>query len=202
MKAERYFQISTTWLVAFCFVNVLITHRSSQAQEINTGKSDKPDVRVKVNKEFDDKGNLTRYDSAYFYSWSGTGQIPFDADSFHGTFPRSFRFDQDSAIYPPFGLNDKRINDFFKLHSEQGFKTPEDSVYSYNKFKEFFQHHQALVDSFYNEDPLHYFEKEFEEMMKQNQRLMDQFFNQNPFRGKPRFENPPKDTIQQAPTND
>jgi hypothetical protein len=33
----------------------------------------KPDVRVKVNKKYDDKGNIVRYDSTYSYIYSGPG---------------------------------------------------------------------------------------------------------------------------------
>jgi hypothetical protein len=37
----------------------------------------KPKFNVKVNKEFDSKGNLIRYDSTYSYSFKGNGSMAF-----------------------------------------------------------------------------------------------------------------------------
>jgi len=53
----------------------------------------KPDVKIKVNKQYDDKGNLIRYDSAYSYIYSSPG-MRFDKsispDSVYGIFGNPF----------------------------------------------------------------------------------------------------------------
>lgn len=194
MKAERYFRKSTIGLVSICLINILLLLQSAQAQDIKKSNPNKPDVRVKVNKEFDDKGNLTRYDSTYSYSWSGSGQVPINADSIFGKSNGSLWFGNDSAFNHTFFFNDNQLNEILKFYSRQGLLPDNDSLES-SRYKDFFKHHQAFADPFFDVDPFNSFEKQLEEMMKQKQDIMDQFFNQ-----RPELKKSQKDTIQQAPT--
>lgn len=57
----------------------------------------KPNFKVKVNKEFDEKGNLTRYDSSYSYSYFYKGGKESEGRKFY---PDNF-FDMPS--FDPFG---------------------------------------------------------------------------------------------------
>jgi hypothetical protein len=145
----------------------------SFAQEANKGKQTKPDVKIKVNKEFDNKGNITRYDSTYSYTWSNNGQMPTNIDSVFVGFNHNFKFggDLDSMFnnfgsnWPfegndlfsqPFSHQDKRLEEFFRNH--QLHKFPSDSTLGCN--------------------PHDFFNRDFKEMLKQHQRLMDDFFHQ------------------------
>jgi hypothetical protein len=77
-----------------------------------TQPSAKPDVRFKVNKQFDEKGNLIGYDSTYTYSFSGAGQNDTDMKQIFDDFPSQF----DSSM------------GFFKFPGR--FSAPRDSTYT------------------------------------------------------------------------
>jgi hypothetical protein len=49
--------------------NKAITPEHTKSGIAYNDSLNKPNVNVKVNKEFDEKGNLTRYDSSYSYSY-------------------------------------------------------------------------------------------------------------------------------------
>ncbi|MBL7931612.1 MAG: hypothetical protein JNL60_06915 [Bacteroidia bacterium] len=46
----------------------------AEAGEANTDSLNKPDVRFKVNKKYDDRGNIVSYDSVYTYSYRGSNK--------------------------------------------------------------------------------------------------------------------------------
>ncbi len=59
---------------------VFLLFPALHAQQPDTLKG--PDIHINVQTERDDQGNIIRYDSAYSYSWSSTGDsIPFNIDS-------------------------------------------------------------------------------------------------------------------------
>lgn len=82
---QGYGQRLVTLLVFFFFPSL-------QAQQPDTLKG--PDIHIKVHTDRDDQGNIIRYDSAYSYSWSSTGDsIPRIIDSLlqgHDLFPHHF----------------------------------------------------------------------------------------------------------------
>lgn len=94
----------------------------------------KPDIRFKVNKTYDEKGNVVSYDSTYSYSYAGSGvtEMP---DLFSDNAPTSglfrgfpdfhgqFSGKKDSTMMSPFNmdyfqkqveLNQQWMDDFFK----------------------------------------------------------------------------------------
>jgi hypothetical protein len=100
----------------------------------------KPDIRYKVDKKYDDKGNMISYDSTYTYSYSGPGGKGFSLTSedvfrdFNSRFgdpsfnifnsPGSNLFSKDSTFIDLFNT------DFFRQHMEMNQKIMDD----------FFQH--------------------------------------------------------------
>lgn len=89
-------------LVSFLFV--IFSGCNGQAQKENAldlsdknndkvakeDASNKPNINVKVNKQFDDKGNIVKYDSAYsYYYLSPKGSVHLGNDSVYSSF-RSF----------------------------------------------------------------------------------------------------------------
>ena len=142
----------------------------SFAQEVNKSKQTKPDVKIKVNKEFDDKGNVTRYDSTYSYSWSSNGQFSTNIDSLFMGFNHSFRVggEFDSMLNNfgfdwPFGENDMFTQPFAN-HNKQ--------------LEEFFRNHQTPADSTFGGMNKESFTRDFWEMQQQHQKLMEEFFHQ------------------------
>jgi hypothetical protein len=102
--------------------------------------SNKPDIRVKVNKQFDSAGNIIKYDStySYFYSSPGGGRISLENDSVYSRFKSYF---------------DKEYPDFFKPHNDIFYN---DSLFKYDfynsdYFSKRFRMNQKLFDQYYHE---------------------------------------------------
>jgi hypothetical protein len=75
-------------------------------------KPKSPKEDIKVNREYDEQGNLIRFDSTYTYNWSGdttliNGKIPGNMDRF---FTDHFKFFGDSSA-----LDDSFFGDFNQL---------------------------------------------------------------------------------------
>jgi len=82
-----------------------------------------PDVDISVNKEYDENGNIIRYDSTYSYSYSGGSYAEFDSimksmmpGQLHGFNDPFFSDDFMSGFPSPFG-GDPFFNNFFLTDS-------------------------------------------------------------------------------------
>ena len=85
-KISRFF----TGLVVFTVIISNVTSAQSST-------SKKPKIKIEVNKECDEKGNIIKYDSSYSYSWTFMGDST-DIDTIfgnHNMFFRFFSFDND-----------------------------------------------------------------------------------------------------------
>ena len=95
-----------------------------------------PQVNIKVDKQTDKNGNITRYDSTYSWSWSGNGQMPENVDSLmkcmHDRFGKGFSFNgrnpgfhsdlfNDSAFFSDNfeGMFGKDFGNMDKMFAEQ-----------------------------------------------------------------------------------
>jgi len=74
---------------------LMCTLASTQAQQTDR-KSKSPKEDIKVNREYDENGNLIRFDSLYSYSWSG--DTTFLKSFSPEDFPDPFRFFSDSTF--------------------------------------------------------------------------------------------------------
>ncbi|MGZ3749737.1 MAG: hypothetical protein ACXVPU_17175 [Bacteroidia bacterium] len=112
----------------------------------------KPQIDVKVNKQYDHKGNIVKFDSTYSYFYSSPkGSMNLDNDSVFSSF-RSF-FEKS---YP--NLMDRRINNIFF----------NDSLFKYDFFNnDYFQKRFELNN------------KMFENMYKQMDSIKRCFMKQN-----------------------
>ena len=71
---------------------------------INAQEKKNPDEHIVINKKYDDKGNLIRYDSTYFHQWSSDSTIRFDFDFSDRDFFAGKGFDNmDSMLKKFFG---------------------------------------------------------------------------------------------------
>ena len=111
-------------LMSMCLSLLVVTGCNAQtakskSQSFNDTSS-RPRVEWKVNKQYDDKGNIIGYDSTYTWSYStksGKG-LPVSADSVMNSFRRQFNTDFPDLFNNSFGgpvWNDSLFyNDFLK----------------------------------------------------------------------------------------
>ena len=169
METKRFSRIILRlWVVLIVTVFASLTNQSI-AQESKGNKPAKPDVKIKVNKEYDEKGNVTRYDSTYSYSWSGNGQFPSNIDSVFRGFNHGFEFG---------GNIDSMLNHMGFNWSLNGRDFFDQQLSQHNKhFEEFFRHGMLPKDSTidHNHD---FFGNDMQKMFKQQQQLMERFLKQ------------------------
>jgi hypothetical protein len=98
----------------------LLAENNKRTAPADTGK---PKINYRVNKQYDDKGNLVRYDSSYSYVYPGQGRyLNTDSlfNSFRLSFPEPKMFtDKDSSFFSdPFFHNRFPGQDFFQKQWE------------------------------------------------------------------------------------
>lgn len=131
--------------LSFVFQNHMIAQNSKSPK--NTPKED-----IKVNREYDEKGNLIRFDSIYSYSFSGDTTLQ---DFYFGDFPSNFGSPFDF-------LSDSSFNQSFF----EDFKFP------------FFESLSQNQDSLFNQfQPFHPFQPN-QDFPNQPFRDLDDFFKQ------------------------
>lgn len=91
---------------------------TAQNKQKTTEKSLKPDENIQVNKEYDEQGNLTKYDSIYSYSYSSNGKLN---DSLKIQFQKHFN---NHSFF-----NDSFFDDLFKQDSITGHFNPKNFFY-------------------------------------------------------------------------
>ncbi|MFL1011535.1 hypothetical protein [Flavisericum labens] len=95
---------------------LLIFNCTGQEKQKQNNKTDiKPDENITVNKEYDDQGNLIKYDSIYSYSYSSNGKL---SDSLKLQFQKHFN---NHSFF-----NDSFFDDFFGKDSITGGFHPDD----------------------------------------------------------------------------
>ena len=168
MKTKRSTPTSFILVILSLIAGLSYLAPQTSAQEVN--KSNKPDVKIKVNKEFDNKGNVTRYDSTYSYSWSGNGQPPADADSIIKRYSHKF-YSGNSAdsMLNSMGFSWYFDNDPFFEHQPS---------HDNNQLEEFFNGFPFSADSSFENSPNDFRSRDFRGILKQQQQMMDQFFQQ------------------------
>ena len=88
---------------------VLFLEGFSQEKNLKPTDSTMPKENIQVNKQYDENGNLTRYDSIYSYSYSSSNKMN---DSLQAVFQKYFK---DKNVFP-----DGFFEDFFKQDSVTG----------------------------------------------------------------------------------
>ena len=118
----------------------------------------KPDIRINVEKHFDDEGNVIGIDSTYQLSWSSS-DIPMNMDSLF----KSFGFDRRSRFH----LNLPDQNDSMSDFNFDGLE----HLFSFEHMDSLFQDRSFSFDFFENQDMSDML-REMNRLMRQN---MDQF---------------------------
>lgn len=112
------------WIL-FIAVTLILSSCNGQEQQIKNNKlsngKNVPKEDIKVNKEYDENGNLIRYDSTYTYYYSNIENSQFEEDSIFNNFRKMFNSNYPFSYKPYF-------NDLFF----------EDSLMKYDFYKEDF----------------------------------------------------------------
>ncbi|MGE5449325.1 MAG: hypothetical protein ACM3PR_13265, partial [Bacteroidales bacterium] len=177
--------------VVFLISIVAQNPKSNKTQNAKQDKT-KPKEDIRVNREYDEKGNLIKFDSVYSYSYSSDSTLKdFDFKNFSDPFEMNSKLFNDS-VFSQFFMKD------FDLHFPDSFMQNRDSMISkLNKmhnlhFKndslahnpmdmdEFFQQFQqfqgdssSTMQPFFHE--FNFDSKGMKEMMEQMQKQMEQF---------------------------
>jgi hypothetical protein len=101
-------------------VAVFLGYLNCNGQIVDNGAADgknSPKTNIKVNKEYDEQGNLIRYDSTYSYSYSNmdNDSIPNDSifSMFRDHFNHRFSFSEDPFFKDFFFRDSVMKDDFF-----------------------------------------------------------------------------------------
>ncbi len=176
--------------MSLCLIVNILAQNSDKKQNL-------PKENSKVTREYDEKGNLIKFDSLYSYSWSGgdtTMMKSFSPKDFPDLFGDHFGFfpdstmkgnpffdDFDQLFAQPFnGTRDSVFTKQFKqFHNFKNFNFPNDSIaLNFNMPDSFFdENNKAKKDSISSKAPdkssgLH--PKSMEEMMQMMQMHMQE----------------------------
>ncbi len=134
MNSKKYI---LNWFIYLILFFLLFLAVGTQGQN----KSAKPEERINVQKETDENGNITRYDSTYFYSYSGSGE-KLNVDSLLQNFNRNFSLNFDS-------LSDFRFPDLSgHFNNNMDFFFGDDRFLN---FDEIFKEQQQLIEKIFRE---------------------------------------------------
>lgn len=179
----------TSLLVMLLFATGLVF-----AQEKSGERS--PDEQINVEKEYDENGNLIRFDSSYVRTWTDTSAV-FGPEDFFGNDIQSFFSDSMFFGDGPFKELQEHFSQgqFFSPFNDWGSDStlvlPQDSLHSFNgfgqmrqemmkHFGQFFQNDSTMhnfegfpgqqdFDFFFDQDDFDHLRKEMEEHFKQLQ---------------------------------
>ena len=150
MKTNRVikFGLVPFLLIVFCLIFIF----KSDLQGQQAKKKNQPNVKIKVQHEYDRNGNLKSYDSTYSFTWSNEGNE--NMDSLVRSLNKNFGFSPFGLNGPfkmPYGINPnipsghayRNLNPNDSLY---GYINPKDSVYYFDNpnlfddpfFEEFF----------------------------------------------------------------
>lgn len=144
--------MKTHVLVVLCGI-IILSIGNVHAQMTN---SPQPQVDIKVDKEYDENGNVIRYDSTYSEVYNFQGETPFDLDSLFRNHMKSFR---------DFGIREDALfpfdNDFFGAD-------------------DFFNGTDLFNSDFFGADIMNEFSKHLGQINSLLQEFDSQMKNQNP----------------------
>ena len=75
------------FFIPFLIIGCIMISANLSAQE---NDSIKPEIHWDVNREYDENGNILRYDSTFTYYWKSPGMDDFNCDSLLSNFPSFF----------------------------------------------------------------------------------------------------------------
>ncbi len=164
-----------------------------------------PEEKSIVNKEFDENGNLIKYDSTYVWQWNSDSTFNFsfgDKFNFGKDFPGMFGEFFNDSIFEQFGLRNDHFfqpfgdDDFFQHfnHSFPGFQFEPDSASNFGfgktdpfnfdfkeledfhkRFQDQFSQHNLAVPQFQSPEQQKEWEKLMQKQQKEKEELIKKF---------------------------
>lgn len=152
-------------LLVLCIAGALNIYAQNQ-------QPDDTDEQIIVNKEYDENGNLIKYDSTYIHQWSSDSTINL---SFGNGFPAMMGDSMINSLLQQFGMSQKfDFSPFF----DQDFLNQTQPVFSDSTFINHFNM-QAQMFDFFNDPGFEQMQKQMQEQLEQFNRFMPQFQNEN-----------------------
>ena len=140
-----------------------------------------PGFRSDVQKEYDENGNITRYDSCWSWSYSGGPFV--DPDSLFTRFFRDhpWTFDSGHDHFPSFEYGDPDFDHFFSFPDSMHlivprFGLPDHSWEHHSPFDEPFLHGD-LFEDFFEDTPF----PDIEELFNEHLEKMRHYYHSHPF---------------------
>lgn len=174
MKAYKQINLSFEYRVVFsyalvlCFISFFIMLTPALAQKDSQPKNDKPEVRIDLQKEFDDLGNMIFFDSVFTWSWNGQDFPAEKLDSIFKNLNNGFEnFSYNYKLHFKDYLNDSKDISYFNFDDL-------DQLLDKNfNFDEFFPSDEYLKNfQFDNEE----FKDRFRQYQEEHQQLIEKYF--------------------------
>jgi hypothetical protein len=129
----------------FSFLAIMLVGCKWGHTQQNENSENQPQVKIDVNKETDENGNIIRYDSTYSFSWSSSGDLNVDSVL------KQFGFSTRSWVHED---NEDPFGSSFFDHSDFGF----DFSTHFKEMEEFqqrmMQRHEEMLKGFYQDQIL------------------------------------------------
>ena len=193
MKAGKVIKMGILPLATIFFSMIFFLMPNLYGQD-GKAKKGQPDVQIDVRREYDENGNVNRYDSSYSFSWSHDGSM--DLDSLFESLRNNFGispFDDDEFFNRSFGPSDQfrmfpwhgQINPETENDSLYGYINPEDSIYHFNEPYDFFERlhrrgpfvdtpDEFFDDPFFGQDPRYWPDFDMRSMMENHRKMMEE----------------------------
>ncbi len=152
----------TSLMVALCF------SLSTAVAQDNKIDENEPDVRINVQKHYDDQGNVIGIDSTYSLSWSST-DLPMNMDSLF----ESLGFGGNSQFH----LNFPNPNDWMGDFNFEGFNYDK----SFDNFDSLLNQRESFNFEYFQGGDLSKMMEDMSKMLHQNMQQFHQLFNDDRF---------------------
>ena len=109
-----------------------------------------PGFRSDAEIEFDENGNITRYDSCWSWSFEGGHSIDFDSIFSHFFDDHPFMFDFDLDDFPSFDYGHQDMDHFFNFPDSAHLLVPH---FGSPDLERLFDEHMDMIQRFYHSHP-------------------------------------------------
>jgi hypothetical protein len=133
-------------------------------------ESPQPDARYHVDKQYDEQGNLLRYDSVYTWSWSSEGQ-PINPDSLMRAFRQQFGWSDQAEAFRGFPKDFE--SDFFQALPALPFFDHRDLSRDSSLFSPW--GNPLPSDSLWRHFPFHDMDEQFRRLLEQHRQMLIPF---------------------------
>ena len=165
-------------LKIICIIFLFSISAYSQSDDKGQTDTKEPEVKTETRKEFDEDGNMTRFDSVYTWHWSGTEEL---SDELLKNFEENFEQFRENwegfgdEFMSGFYLDDETMENFRDMHKDFELKFS-DSLFFDEQIKKFFDEDQFKLHGFnFNGENLEEMPIDKEKMDEMHKRMKELF---------------------------